>query len=274
MLDKTTLFYHVHLPKTGGTTVAHLLVSDICAPKDDLLPLAGWNDRCKVTCELGFTDNEFSCNDPHRNDVEHNAFNFNLQRAEALKQKVGAQKIVYVTTLRRGSDRVVSQWKAELGYQSWGPPDGVLPYSMKSLQLYITGGNHTGKGWLGRWNTHLRNNYQVGMLASQRFNGDTKAIRWFHVEEAKKVLMTGDWIIGFTDCIPQVQEKLMEHARKVHGSCKDKAMPHDTVAASEIVIDEETQRILDRYTALDNALFDWAWDLAERGTDPRFTRTC
>jgi len=280
MYDKSTLFYHVHMPKTGGSTVARLLASDVCAPFKDLLDvdLAHLHKTpfCGVECELGFTDNEFACADPNRNQAEHWTFVFNQRRAEDLKAKSGAKKIVYVTTLRLGSDRVVSQWKAELGYGSFIPPVGVGKFSMKSLQHYILGRSYDGKHNLGKgWLTgtpSLRSNYQVGMLGSRLGLGI--AVRPRDLEVAKKVLLTGDWVIGFTPCIDALQERLLEYMAQVHGGYKHKAAPLDNEAKQQITIDQETQDMLDRHAHLDNALFDWAWSLAKNGTDSRFSRTC
>lgn len=273
--DRTTLFYHVHIPKTGGTAVAHLLASDICAPFDNLLTLSGWKSACNVTCELGLTDNEFACNDLKRNAVEHNAFNVNVKRAEDLKARFGAKKVVYVTTLRRGSDRVVSQWKAEVdSYGSFVPPEGVDKFSMKSLQHYIQGLPHQGKGWVADNDPTLRNNLQVGMLSS-RLRWDVKLpVRQMDLDVAKKALMTGDWIIGFSDCMPQLQEKILEHTAIIHGGYTRKDVPFDNKATSDIVIDEETQKMLDEHSHLDNELYAWAWNLAANKSDTRFTNTC
>jgi hypothetical protein len=267
----------VHIPKTGGTAVAHLLASDICAPFDSLLPLSGWQSACNVTCELGLTDNQFSCNDlkqGERNGAEHNAFIVNLKRAEDLKARFGAKKVVYVTSLRRGSDRVVSQWKAELGYGSFVPPEGVDKFSMKSLQHFITGRAHKGVGWVADSNPTLRNNMQVGMLSSRLRWDVALPVRRNDLETAKQVLLTGDWIIGFSECMPELQAKLLEHTLAIHGGYKSKDVPTDNTARSHVEIDKETRHMLDKHSALDNELYDWAWNLAANGSDARFTATC
>jgi len=271
----------VHLPRTGGTVVANLLVSNICNPFEENIALLGWKDACSKTCEMGFTDNEFTCF-PRRIDFEHNAYALNMQRAEALKLEIGAQNIVYVTTLRRGSDRLVSQWLHEVKLSSWIPPPGVEPISNESLQLFITGGAHTGLGWMARKSPSLRNNLQVGQLASVYTDLESTAtVTRAELEVAKQVLMQGEWVIGFTDCLDQLQSKLLLYAESVHGSgLKQKAVPVKEAcqkmngAERTIALDQETSEMLDSHCSLDNELHDWAWDLAAKGTDSRFAGTC
>jgi hypothetical protein len=225
------------------------------------------------------TDNEFSCNDgwDGRNTAEHNAFIVNLRRAEELKKRFGAKRVVYVTTLRRGSDRVVSQWKTEVDqFGSFQPPAGMSKLGMESLQYYIQGRPHTGDGWVADMNPTLRNNMQVGMLSSRLRWDIHLPVRRKDLAEAKKVLMTGDWIIGFSDCMQQLQDKLLEYTVSVHGGYKHKDMPYDNPnrKMSELVIDKETTKMLDSHSALDSTLYDWAWNLAKEGKDQRFAKTC
>lgn len=273
--NRTTLFYHVHIPKTGGTVVANLLWSDICAPLEDNITYAGWESHCGKTCDMGLTDNELSCADPDRNNVEHNACALNVHRAEALKAKAGAKNIVYVTTLRRGSERLVSQWLHEIHTGLFVPPTGVPPVSNESLQLYIIGGNHSGAGWLGRKSPTLRNNLQIGQLASKYTTLDSvAAVTREDLKMAKQALTMGQWIIGFTKCMDKVQERLVLYAKHVHGYCKHKAVPANVEGTSNIVLDPATTAMLDSNCLLDNELFDWAWEQAERREDPRFAGTC
>jgi len=58
---------------------------------------------------MGLSDNEFSC-DPGQFLVEHAPLAQSLQRSQDLMAATGAKRIVYVTTLRYGSERVISQW--------------------------------------------------------------------------------------------------------------------------------------------------------------------
>jgi hypothetical protein len=195
-----------------------------------------------------------------------------------LKKRFGAKRIIYVTTLRRGSDRIISQWKSEVDqYGSYKPPAEIKnKLGMQSLQYYIEGRPHAGDGWVGDMNPTLRNNVQVAMLSSRLRWDIHLPVRHKDLAEAKKVLMTGDWIIGFSDCMEQVQEKLLEYTASVHGGYKHKEIPYDNAnrKMDEVSVDEETMKMLDKHSALDNDLYDWAWDLAKKGKDKRFAKTC
>lgn len=286
MENKSTLFYHVHIPKTGGTTVANLLLADICAPFEDNITPLNWKSLCNTTCEMGLTDNEFTCQGSaagsqdasSREWVEHNAYALNRQRAETLMSTSGAQSIVYVTTLRRGSQRLLSQWAFEVELKLWIPEDGIEPFSNESLRLYLTNGTNLGGGWIGKWSASIRNNLQVAQLASVYYDlmAEDNVTRE-HLELAKQTLMTGQWVIGFTDCMDTLQDKLLQHSRSLHGSAKAKAVPpreHWRSTPSDIKLDSMTEQMLDDHCALDNELSLWAWRLAEQRQDPRFTEIC
>jgi hypothetical protein len=273
MYDKTTLFYHVHIPKTGGTTVANLLVADVCAPEAASVESIGWESRCGRTCEMGLTDNELSCANALRNNVEHNRFDVNFWRAEKLRQQSGAQRTVFVTTLRRGHDRVISQWSAELGFGTYIPPAGVPPWSGQSLMAYIQG-RGSGRGWIARHNHLVRNNLQVAQLASA-INDNHGPVTRAHLEKAKQVLTRGPWIIGFTHCMPQMHEKLMRYASSLHKQYyRPKTLPHHVSEHGKISLNAQEVAALNAASALDNELADWAWNMAKTSGDLRWASTC
>jgi len=275
--DTTTLFYHVHIPKTGGTTVANLLLADICDPFADHVTPATWTDQCNRTCDMGLSDNEFSCF-PGRFEEEHNALAVDMERAEGLKATLGAQKIIYVTTLRSGSDRVISQWNHEVTFDVWLPPAGIPKFSNESLQLYITAGPHTTiEGRQAGFSQS--NNLQVAQLTSKKSRGtQDDPVTRADLKQAKKMLMAEDWIIGFTQCMDKVQEKVREHAIALHGSCEPKVIPHEdhrVLLESKVwTFNRETLDLLARQSSLDNKLFAWAWNLAKAQANPRFAATC
>lgn len=49
--EVSTLFYHIHIPRTGGITVANLLVGDICTPFEDNITLRFPDGRGVVSTE-------------------------------------------------------------------------------------------------------------------------------------------------------------------------------------------------------------------------------
>jgi hypothetical protein len=272
MYDNTTLFYHVHVPKTGGTTVANLLVSDICAPGADSMQLFTWADHCGKTCEMGLTDNELSCYNEHRLDYEHTKFNLSFQRAERLRVNSGAQKVVFVTSLRPGSFRLISQWAFETRFGLFVPPARVAAYSNESLKLYINGTGN-GSGWIAKGNYLARNNLQVASLASVPWDEPTPVTRE-HLEKAKQVLMTGEWLIGFSKCMAKFHEKLIGYATWLHGGAKPKSLPAHVPEHAPIAFSPEVFAEVDAAAALDNELFSWAWSMAESSGDQRWAGTC
>jgi hypothetical protein len=284
--DTSTLFYHVHIPRTGGTTTAQLLVSDICKPFEPQIQslYVGDQSLCNHTCDMGLTDNELACF-PERLTIEHSSFSKNRIRAQQLMTTSGATHLIFVTTLRRGSDRIKSQWALEVMNRLWTPPPGVEPLSNESLQFYATGGAHGGDGWA--WSSKgasHRNNLQVAQLASVESDSPEVMSRQ-HLEAAKQVLLEapavlgGNWLIGFTQCLNTVHLKLLNYAESFHGSVPQKVMPfafgHEAdVKHQDLVLNDETIDLLDKQCALDNELFEWAWKLAEANSDPRFAGTC
>mmetsp|Transcript_112207 Transcript_112207/g.198763 ORF Transcript_112207/g.198763 Transcript_112207/m.198763 type:complete len:381 (-) Transcript_112207:65-1207(-) len=283
MYDKTTLFYHVHIPRTGGTTTANLLMADICSPESESMEAAGWNESCGKTCEMGLTDNELSCYDSGRSMLEHSQFAFSLLRAEQLRLDSGAKKVVFVTTLRLGSARVISHWAKEVMMRTFvvsperlsGEEHGE--FSNESLRAFINGSKHTLQyDWIASGNYLARNNLQVATLSSVDWDSLTPVTRQ-HLEQAKKTLLTGNWIIGFTGCLDELHQKLMEYARKLHGSVKPKVLPHMEPGSYHEFLPEISPEVMEEVNeaaALDNELSMWAWNLAKRGADDRFASTC
>jgi hypothetical protein len=276
--NTSTLFYHIHVPRTGGSTVANLLVADICKPDEEDIKLGFYKELCTRRCEMALVESQFTCIDPKRIHVEHSPFSVNLFRSESLKVFTGAQNLVYVTTLRRGSDRVLSQWSHESAVGLFIPPPGVQNnVSNESLQVYLQGGINGGGGWHGSNSPSQRNNLAVAQLSSMN-NTSPENVTREHLEEAKRVLMTGTWLIGFTDCMDKVHERLTQYGDLMFGSTQHKIMPKEVTEYSStgqgFVLNEKTSAMLQEYTSLDNELFEWAWKMAETGTDPRFAGTC
>jgi hypothetical protein len=275
--DGTTLFYHVHIPKTGGTTVANLLLNDICAPVNAEIVPVEWNFLCTQTCAMGLTDNMLSCH-ADRFNFEHTAFAKHEERAKGIAAALAAPRIAYVTTLRHGSERLISQWAHELTNGAWLPPAGVANFSNRSLQLFISGGEHivpNGVGWIQSCCSMQRNNLQVAELASMEM--EQQEVTEAHLETAKNVLMAGDWLIGFTHCMSALHDGLTREGEALHGFShpnRAAAVPITETRTPEIILDTQTQMMVDAYAYFDNALYNWAWAQSLQGADPRFMGTC
>mmetsp|Transcript_45557 Transcript_45557/g.79217 ORF Transcript_45557/g.79217 Transcript_45557/m.79217 type:complete len:376 (-) Transcript_45557:125-1252(-) len=270
LYDKRTLFYHVHVPRTAGTFVANLLVADICAPESEVIGKEGWNDKCGKTCEMGLSDNMLSCSDNNRPDFEHSIFETNFLRAEKLREDSGAEQVVFVTTLRAGSARLISQWAKEVSMQTFvHPPEVKQPggelerYSSDSLRSFVNGTN-LGPGWIAGGNYLARNNLQVATLASVPLFAVTPVTR-DHLEHAKSVLTKGNWIIGFTNCIGKLHEKLMQRASVLHPNVKPKLLPENQASDYQTSVRGLSQDVLkevEAASALDTELFKWAQETA------------
>jgi len=286
--DSTTLFYHIHIPKTGGTTVANLLLADICDPfnpftaedypgKEETNVGEGQQLDASLThpCKMGLTDNMLSCY-PDRHMFEHRDFAANLERSQGLMTSLEATRIVYVTSLRRGSDRLISQWAHEVVAGLFVPPSNIAPWSNESLQVYVNGGPHSGKGWIQASLPDQRNNLQVAELASMKapsYLNDTadfdQLVTEEHLDAAKQVLLSGEWLIGSTHCMSKLHDALTEAAEALHGFShpnRGASVPVTENKTPPITLDEETQSLVDSAASFDNELYAWAWDESEKQT--------
>jgi hypothetical protein len=273
------------MPKTGGTTVANLLIADLCVLFDPTMDLftddgaQSFNPVCSKTCPMGNADTGLSCfpgASQQRDLILHGDWMVHANRAEDVKSRSGAAEVVWVTSLRRGSDRILSQWSHELNSERWQPPQGVEPLSSESLRAYLLNDrwlhdsfseSHDKASW--------RNNKQVSLLASVEtgsvsHNNPMREVEEGDLELAKTVLRTGKWVVGFTDCLPKLHMKLEEIAIGIHGTGtahKDMSgdMSHGTERQADVLkasLDPETLEILNNAAVWDNALYDWAQEQA------------
>jgi hypothetical protein len=287
--NTSKLYYHFHVPRTGGTTVANLLVADICQPFIEEFEFKGWESFCTLPCEWGLVDNELSCYPdavPERWKILHSLFSSHQARAEDVLLRSGATSLVYVTTLRKGSDRLVSQWLKEAHHGSWQPPPDVPKLSNESLQLFLKtpGNQNAGGGWIAADSTAVRNNIHVSMLASLDQLDPNAVVTEDHLELAKQVLTTGEWVIGFTDCVEQLHEKLERIAMLAHGrsvSHKELTSVHPEGGQEgkffpdERSFNQETVDLLNAAAYFDNQLYEWAWGEADaKEPDGRWAGTC
>jgi hypothetical protein len=280
------LFYHFHVPRTGGTTVANLLVADLCQPYDEKLhQFVGWSSYCTLPCPQSIVDNELTCQpgaDPERKMIVHSLFSTHQKRAASAKRVSGAKQIVYVMTLRKPSDRVVSQWMKESFHGGWQPPPGVAKLSDESLRLYLTtpGSQNPGKGWIAAASNSQRNNLHVGMLASLDQYDAHRAVTKEDLETAKRVLTHGAWIIGFTECLEQLHLRLEKQASFQHHGNHHKELVFERPEKKQFDVDinsfnKETLDLLHEKTAIDNELYKWAWgEASKKNASKRWAGTC
>jgi len=258
------LYYHVHIPKTGGTTLSNIIVSSLCGNDNDAVQTSQWKQHCSVQCAHAMVDTEASCMDEWRSQIEHGKFNHISDRVDVLKKQYPIREVVYITTLRPGAKRMISQWAHEVNsLKTWSPPPDVPPMSNESLLLYLAGQN-----WTNNWpgveedSVSQRNNFQVASLAA--VPGDME-VTAEHLEQAKDKLRTGKWIIGFTECLPQLHHKLWTLTAS-SGSAYNSTLPelaHESpryLSFSNQVMDELRTR-----SRFDNELYEWAWQRSPAG---------
>jgi len=275
---KRSMYYHVHFPKTAGTTVSNLIMADICGSGNGSVKAHGWMQACSEPCPNAFVDTELSCALNPR--LEHCPWLVIQARLMLLKQRYPVEHVVYITTLRRGSDRVVSQWAHITALGSWTPPPSVPRISNESLMLYLRSGCdgvafgsgiHTWllNGVLGGRSCSHNHNVQVALLADVP---PRATVQKKHLEKAKLRLKTGDWVIGFTDHMLNLHRRLKtlapERSQLLNQNAEDrlpmleKQTPDDTRFNSTVL--EE----LDWQSRFDNELVAWA--LEQSRTDVRF----
>jgi len=241
-----------------------------------------YHDACSKPCPHGLTDTEISCHlDDSRFNILHADWDKHFARARAVKSKVGASEVVFVTALRRGSDRLVSEWAMELHSKTWKPPSGVELWSNESLRAYLQDDNGQDH-WLKDKHASYRSNKQVKMLASVQQKHPTRDVDQDDLELAKTVLTEGRWVIGFTDCLDKLHEKLEDIAARMyppgtlHKQMPDKShLPFSSTQDFDLTsLDSETLALLHSRTALDNDLYEWAQRQALEGHDSRWTAPC
>lgn len=264
-----TLHYHVHLPKTGGTTTSNMLVSDLCGGGTGTVKALDWKDRCTQSCYGALVDTEISCLNTTRGRGEHVKWNDMLNRVQQLIQQYRIPRVVFITTLRSGYERLISSWLHEMSLEVWQPPPRVPKISNESFLLYMLGTNWT-DGWMkgDQGSLSQRNNFQVATLAPVTGNGEVEPQ---HLEEAKQTLRSEDWVIGFTPCLPQLHHKLwtMGNANLRHSGVSA-SMFNDTLPRVQqrtpqgLQFNETVRRELVKQTRFDNELYAWALDRSNK----------
>jgi len=250
------LYYHVHIPKCGGTTLSNIIVDSLCGNAGDAVQTSGWEQHCTEKCENAMVDTEATCMDPWR--IEHAKFNLISERIDELKKHQAINEVVYITTLRPGSKRMISQWAHEINsLKTWAPPPDVPPMSNESLLLYLEGKNWTNKWeWVEANSVSQRNNFQVASLAAVPGEMEVTAE---HLEQAKETLRTGKWIVGFTDCLPELHHKLWTLGASPGATFSSKLPTLAHEAPKALSFNSEVMDALRVQSRFDEELFEWAW---------------
>jgi len=263
-----TVFMHFHMPKTGGTVVSNMLVSNVCG--EDMLN-QGWESHCTRPCGSALVDTELACAQGAENlpRHEHGLFDYTQLRAQRLAAAHEAKSVLYVTTLRPGWQRVISQWAMEVELRWWLPPEQIPPMSNESLLLYITGGIHAGEGSEFSEITQFpsRNNIQVSELASVP-SGFPVVDE--HFEKAKIILTQRPWLVGFADCLDIFQQRLATIGGR---SNIEMPNPLESHTPKNLILSEQVLDVLRENTKYDNQLYDWALMMSQE-MGGRFVGPC
>merc|ERR1719440_1542051 len=190
----------------------YLMLAHLCMPFESQPEFLGWNRRCSRECKLANVDAQFTCFSGRK---EHGLFPEVKQRAENLSKSVGAKEIFYVTTLRRGSDRLLSEFLYNVNSGGWSADEGfceedyescshrnITEISNETLQVYL---DEISTFWPG-------GNLQIAFLLSE---GRSDLINRFgkspmteeHLRSTQRVLTKGNWMIGFADCMAGMSKK-------------------------------------------------------------------
>lgn len=249
MNRSNTLFFHFHIPKTAGTTVSNMIVGNICGEE---MRDEGWDKKCSRSCERAFVDTELSCLDPDRWESEHRSFLTAKESASKLRDAHEIQNVVYVTTLRSGPERLISQWAMETTYGWWAPPSDVPAMSNESLLLYISGGFHGGNGSFFSTASPYptRNNLQVAELASVPLG---YPVLPQDLETAKTVFLSNDWLVGFSACLPKFQARLAEI-----GQIAPMAYANEAAPGKDLVLRRDIVELIQQQSKFDDQLLEWA----------------
>ena len=268
-----TLFEHVHLPKTGGTTVSNVLVSVFCANTTKITNVGGWSSRCSVDCERSdyVIDTEFACAPTPYDRVEHALFD--KQRSRTVKRakylNIAPSETVYVTTIRSAAARSISHWShciSELSHNGrtqcgFEKQDDNMTTTLtnETLSHFMNTYKHGGT-WVPWFRTY---NMQVGMLASVK-NG--VPVTSDDLEIAKQRLSEGRWLAYTFGCLP----RLYKHFAKKAGLSFDKnqtyemtSSAHHTNATLSMYLSSDALQDVEEGNKLDDQLYRWVLEREE-----------
>jgi len=243
-LTTDTLYMHYHIPKTAGTTVSQVLLKAFC---DEDSWWEGWGARCTHACKNALLDTELSCLEGFRD--EHEDFPQFSHKIHRLKKQYHVDKSVILTTIRPGWQRLISQWSHEEDCGYWNTTTAGK-HTNESIMEFLQG-QGTGH-WLKPYPT--RNNIQVAMLASVP---DGESVQRQHLEQAKNVLSSGDWLVGFAHCFSDFVDDVNALAPGRFDE-NDENGHAERKTPDGLVLDEKVVEELKDSSAFDNELYDWA----------------
>ena len=275
--NTSAYYYHIHIPKCGGTTVSNMMVSAFCTTGTEPLPTGTleWQENCHLAeCEARPISTEVSC--ASERSVEHEF----IDEAElhamkfidtAFAGKIEKPRVIFVTTLRSGAGRSISAWAfcsklkwTDVGFCGNFKPGGE---EMSNTSLL---------DWATRYDTipcmakfdprnlaaltvpcYFRaNNAQVAQIASVHTH-DVE-INSTHVEKAKAIIERDDWVVGISECLPAFFKKLGALAGVEITDAHARAIPELAHKDYSDDFNEEVLDVVRKANAADEELYQWA----------------
>jgi hypothetical protein len=275
------LLEHVHLPKSAGTTVSNMLAAVTCKRTTEIDSLE-FDHRCSYSCSNAnvVLDTELACLNEDGGRVEHRLFDDQKAHAVNLKKihhQIGT--IVYTTTLREGTDRAISNWAHCMNEIKFhGPEQSQNRRNLCGIEysaLTSTLSDETLRHWIrtyahGDGGAHDQgylwfraSNMQVGMLASVPKG---EPVTREHLEEAKTLLSSGQWLVGVYDCLPAYFKHIAKLVRLDLDSSHTPYSPPDTMhRTAEIMLSNDVLAEVREANSLDNELYEWASQMGLHG---------
>ena len=268
---RSDLFVHIHVPKTGGTSLSSMLYSLICERVTDLPPpFDMWPLRGTRLCRSGLVDTELSSGvlappAPFRS--EHAPFMVQSMRAKNLAKVYFARDIVYVTTLRSGTQRTLSNWVHCM--QMCACP-GRDPFNCSKSETGSSHGSLTNESLMQYMASDMTpkrvNNVQVAAFASAPLRVTVGEDEY---NKAKDVLSDKrtQWMVGFADCMGSIYKQLtyMRHLQldtetyeRLQGGDKASRFESRLASVGPLHLADSVMNALQRRNALDDRLHAWA----------------
>ena len=240
-----TLFMHVHVPKTSGTHIIHVLLHWLCNrtarvkwAKHPGSRLGHCLSHGAIKCPDTLLDTSLYCLGGARAGSHsfHTSVAKLASRAAMLASHYRAPRIVYVTTLRPSIERVISHWRHyERGCEGMGglmgmcaTPDGAYPAPPDGT----LGTNASLRHFLNAVHAKGADNTQVQMLASV----EGRAANASDLAAVQATLLSGAWLVGFTGCASRLGPRLAHLNAEVLSSSSGAAAPADSARAPRVAI--------------------------------------
>jgi Sulfotransferase family len=237
--DETVIF--LHIPKTGGTTLQHIL--EQCYPGDQICTFKDPNRDAQIE---NFKRSAAGRREPYRLIQGHLSFGFH---------RYVPGRSTYITFLREPVARTLSFY-----YHARTRPDHYLHPLLKddraNLKMLLRQQTAT---------SHEFFNLQTAMIAGEEWGNPQRPVDRVALEQAKQNLRTHFQVVGLTEQFDASLRLMSRHFGWKVGAYKKKNVTSRKPPAE--TVDTETKQLLREANALDIELYQFAQELfaAQRG---------